>query len=70
MQQAMMDWKNLREGKGQNVQEYTHEFIKRAFILGIPLYIQENIFKFIGGLHSYLCLTILMLILLALTKYV
>ena len=23
MQQAMMDWKNLRKGKGQNVQEYT-----------------------------------------------
>ena len=23
MQQAIMDWKNLRQGKGQNVQEYT-----------------------------------------------
>jgi hypothetical protein len=26
MQQAMMDWQNLRQSKGQSVQEYTQEF--------------------------------------------
>ena len=56
----MMDWQNLRQGKGQNVQEYTQEFKKRAQILGIPLYTQETLLNFIGGLHSYLCHTILM----------
>ena len=55
-----MDWKNLRQGKGQNVQEYTQEFIKRALILGIPIYTPETLLKFIGGLHSYLHYTILM----------
>ena len=28
MQQAMMDWKNLRQGRGQSVQEYTQELRK------------------------------------------
>ena len=60
MQQAMMDWQNLRKGKGQNVQEYTQEFRKRDLILGIPLYTQETLLKFIGGLHSYMCHTVLM----------
>ena len=56
----MMDWKNLRKGNGQSVEEYTQEFRKRALILGIPLYTQEMFLKFIGGLHSYLRHTILM----------
>ena len=56
----MMDWKNLRQDKGQNVQEYTKEFRKRDLILGIPLYTQETLLKFIGGLHRYLCHKILM----------
>jgi len=60
MQQAMMDWKNLRQGKGQSVQEYTQEFWKRALVLGIPLYTQENLLKYIGGLHNYLRHMILM----------
>ena len=60
MQQAMMDWKNLREGKGQNVQEYTQELRKRALVLGIPLYIQEILLRYKGGLHSYLHHMILM----------
>ena len=55
-----MDWKNLKQGKGQNVQEYTQELRKRALILGIPLYTQETLLKFIGGLHNYLHHTILM----------
>jgi hypothetical protein len=56
----MMDWQNLRQGKGQSVQEYTQEFRKRALILGIPLYTQETLLKYIGGLHSYLRHMILM----------
>ena len=48
MQQAMMDWQNLRQGKGQSVQEYTQEFGKRALVLGIPLYTQETLLKYIG----------------------
>ena len=55
-----MDWKNLRQGKYQIVQEYTQEFKKRALILGITLYTQETLLKFIGGLHSHLSHTILM----------
>ena len=38
MQQVVMDWKNLRYGKWQNVQEYTQVFRKKALTLGIPLY--------------------------------
>ena len=34
---------------------------KEALVLGIPIYTQENIFKCIGGLHSYLRHMILML---------
>ena len=56
----MVDWKNLRQGKGQNVQDYTQEVRKRSLILGILLYTQETLHKFIGGLHSYLRHTILM----------
>ena len=60
MQQAMMDWKNLRKGKGQRVQKYTQEFIKRSLVLGIPLYTQETILKYVEVLHSYLLHMILM----------
>ena len=56
----MMNWQNLRQGKGQSVQDYTQEFKKRALVLGIPLYTQETIIKYIGGLHSYLIHMILM----------
>ena len=56
-----MDWKNLREKGGQNVQEYTQEFKKRALTLNVPLYMQENILKYIGRLHSYLRHIVLML---------
>jgi hypothetical protein len=60
MQQAMMDWHNLRQSKGQSVQEYTQEFQKSALVLGIPLYTQETLLKYIGGLHTYLRHMILM----------
>ena len=60
MQQAMMSWKTLRQLKGQSVQGYTQEFMKRALILGISLDSPETLLKYIGGLHSYLKHTILM----------
>ena len=56
----MMELKNLRQGKRQSVQDYTQEFRKGALMLGIPLYTQETLLKYIGGLHSYLKHTILM----------
>jgi hypothetical protein len=60
MQKYIMDWKNFRQAKGKNVQSYTQEFRRRALILGIGLSSQENLLKYIGGLHSYLRHTILM----------
>ena len=45
MQKAIMDWKNFRQGKGQNVQSYTQEFMKRALILGIDLSSQDTLLK-------------------------
>jgi hypothetical protein len=60
MQKAIMDWKNFRQAKGKNVQSYTQEFRRRALILGIDLYSQETLLKYIGGFHSYLRHTILM----------
>jgi hypothetical protein len=58
MQQVIMDWENIRQNGGKNVQYYTQEFRKRALMLGIPLYMQETLLKNIGGLHSYLRHTI------------
>ena len=46
--------------KGQTVQDYTHEFRKRVFLLGVNLNSQDTLLKYIGGLHSYLKHTILM----------
>ena len=54
MKQVVMSWQNFRQLKGQTVQSYTHEFRKRALLLGIPLDTQETLLKYIGGLHSYL----------------
>jgi hypothetical protein len=60
VQTAIMEWKHLRQGKGKNVQVYTHEFKKKALSLGISLYTRETLLKYIGGMHSYLRHTILM----------
>jgi len=60
MQKAIMNWKNFRQLKGQNVQEYTQEFRRRALLLGVDLQSQDTFLKYIGGLHSYLKHTILM----------
>ena len=35
MQQAVMDWKNLRQGRGQSVQEDMEMFRKKVLSLGI-----------------------------------
>ena len=61
MQKATMDWQNFRQAKGQNVQSYNQKFRKRDLILGIDLSSQYTLLKYIGGLHSYLRHTILML---------
>jgi len=42
------------------VQEYTQEFRKRDFILGVDLQSHDTLLKYIGGLHIYLRHTILM----------
>ena len=47
-----MDWQNFRLLKGKSVQDYTHEFRRRALILGINLYSQENLLKYVGGLQN------------------
>ena len=60
MQKTVMNWQSLKQEKGQSVQEYTQEFRKKALILGIPLYTQETLLKYIGGLHEILRHTILM----------
>ena len=54
-----MDWKSFRKGKGRSVQEYTQEFRKRDMILGVSLYTQNTLLKYIGGLDEYLKYTIL-----------
>jgi hypothetical protein len=38
MQQAIMDWRNLRKNIGKNVKDCTQELIKMELTLGIPLY--------------------------------
>jgi hypothetical protein len=50
----------LSQGKGKSVQSFTEEFRKKALDLNIPLYIQENILKYIGALHRYIFHTILL----------
>ena len=37
MQKSIMNWKNFRQLKGQNVEEYTQEFRRRALLLGVDL---------------------------------
>jgi hypothetical protein len=60
LQKAIMNWQNFRQLKGQNVQDYTQEFRRRALLLGVDLQSQDTLLKYIGGLHSYLKHTILM----------
>ena len=60
MKKSIMNWKNFRQLKGQNVQEYTQEFRRRALMLGVDLQSQDTLLKYIGCLHIYLQHTIIM----------
>jgi hypothetical protein len=37
LHKAMMEWKTLRQSKGQTVQNFTEEFRKKSLALNIPL---------------------------------
>jgi hypothetical protein len=50
----MMEWKTLRQGKGQTIQSFREEFRKKALALNIPLDSYETLMKYIGALHSYI----------------
>jgi len=50
----LMDWKYLRQGRGQDIQSFTEEFRKQALNLGITIYSPEVVTKYIGSLHSYI----------------
>ena len=51
---------NFKQLKGQNVQVYTQEFIRRVILLGIYFHSQDTLLKYIGGSHTYLRHTIIM----------
>ena len=52
-QKALMNWKYLRQGKGQDVQSFIEEFRKQALNSGIALDTPEFVTtKYIGSLHS------------------
>ena len=42
-----MEWQNFRQAKGQSVQSFTQEFRRRALVLGVDLYSQETLLKYI-----------------------
>ena len=48
IQMEIMDWKNFIQLKGKSVQDYTHEFRRRALILGINSYSQEKNLNYLG----------------------
>jgi hypothetical protein len=56
----MVEWKTLRQSKGQNVQSFMEEFRKKALALNIPLDSYETLMRYIGALHSYSSHTLLL----------
>jgi hypothetical protein len=54
LHKAMMEWKTLRQSKGQIVQSFIEEFRKKALALNIHLDSYETLMKYIGALHSYI----------------
>jgi hypothetical protein len=60
LHKAMMEWKNLRQSKGQTIQSFTEEFMKKSLALNIPLDSYETLMKYIGALHSYIRHTLLL----------
>ena len=57
---SIIEWLNLIQLKGENVQAYMHEFKMKYLALETPLHTPETLLMCIGGLHSYHCHTILM----------
>lgn len=56
----LMEWKYLKQGKGQNVKSFIGECRKQALNLGISLDSPETITKYIGALHSYIMHSLLL----------
>jgi hypothetical protein len=54
LHKAMMEWKTLRQSKGQTVQSFIEEFRKKSLSLKIPLDSYETLMKYIGTLHNYI----------------
>ena len=55
-----MEWKTLRQSKGQTLQSFIEEFRKKSLALNIPLDSYETLMKYIGALHSYIHHTLLL----------
>jgi hypothetical protein len=60
LHKVMMEWKTLRQSKGQIVQSFTEEFRKKYLALNIPLDSYKTLMKYIGALHSYIHHTFLL----------
>jgi hypothetical protein len=60
LHKAIMEWKTLRQSKGQTIQIFTKEFRKKYLALKIPLDSYETLMKYIGALHSYIHHTFLL----------
>jgi hypothetical protein len=59
LHKEMMEWKTLRQSKGQTIQSFTGEFRKKSLALNIPLDSYLTLMKYIGALHNYICHTLL-----------
>jgi hypothetical protein len=59
LHKEMMEWKTLRQSKGQTIQSFTEEFRKKSLTLNIPLDSYETLMKYISELHSYIHHTLL-----------
>jgi hypothetical protein len=55
-----MEWKTLRQSKGQAIQSFREEFRKKYIAFNIPLDSYETLMKYIGALHSYIHHTFLL----------
>jgi hypothetical protein len=60
LHKVMMEWKTLRQSKGQTVQSFTKEFRKKALALNIPLDSYGTLMNYIGTLHNYIHHTLLL----------
>lgn len=49
-----MEWKNIRQRKGQNLKNFNEEFRKQALNLRIPLDSLEIVTKYINSSHIYI----------------